>query len=87
MVVSLCFCYSVENDDQIFRNELVLTQNGLHANPKSYGVWNHRQFIMKTIKKPDWPEELRLCNLFLKFDSRNCKFLNIPLTKKESIIV
>ncbi|XP_065675024.1 geranylgeranyl transferase type-2 subunit alpha-like isoform X1 [Hydra vulgaris] len=61
----------LEGDCEMLRKELVLTQNALHTNPKSYGVWNHRQFIIINMNKPNWSEELRLCNLFLKYDSRN----------------
>lgn len=60
-----------ENIDKLLHMELKFLQSCLHVNPKSYGVWNQRQFVMLTMEKPDWHEELRLCNLFLEYDERN----------------
>ncbi|KAL4235249.1 hypothetical protein ACF0H5_006887 [Mactra antiquata] len=56
---------------EIFKGELQFLESCLRTNPKSYGVWNHRCFIMETMPKPDWKKELELCNLFLEYDERN----------------
>lgn len=60
-----------ENLDKLLNEELKFLQNCLLINPKSYGVWNHRHFVMNTMTTPNWLEELHLCNLFLKYDERN----------------
>ncbi|XP_052232388.1 geranylgeranyl transferase type-2 subunit alpha-like isoform X3 [Dreissena polymorpha] len=55
----------------IYTQELQFLETCLRGNPKSYGVWNHRYFIMETMATPDWKTELQLCNLFLEYDERN----------------
>ena len=52
--------------------EQVLTQQCLRVNPKSYCVWLHRQWVMERSPRPDWESERQLCDLFLKYDERNC---------------
>jgi len=59
------------NIDELFHEELMFLQNCLLVNPKSYGVWNQRVFVLKNMIKPNWNEELKLCDLFLKHDARN----------------
>lgn len=56
---------------ELFKGELQFLEACLRLNPKSYGVWNHRCFVMETMAKPDWKQELQLCNLFLDYDERN----------------
>ncbi|XP_054719444.1 geranylgeranyl transferase type-2 subunit alpha-like [Uloborus diversus] len=51
--------------------ELGLTQNCLKTNPKSYGAWHHRYWVMKFNPEPDWKRELKLCGFFLSHDERN----------------
>jgi len=32
-----------------------------------------RCFVMLEMQEPDWKSELRLCDLYLQFDERNCE--------------
>lgn len=50
--------------------ELNLSSAGIKKNPKSYGAWHHRQWILTRII-PDLEAELDLCQQFLKADQRN----------------
>ena len=45
----------------------------LRSNPKAYCVWLHRQWLLEH-STANWEKELALCNLFLKYDERNCKY-------------
>ena len=45
----------------------------LKVNPKAYAIWFHREWVMSHSPSPDWGKECTLCNLFLKYDERNCK--------------
>ena len=56
-----------------YQAELEFLQMCLKVNPKSYGTWHHRCFVMDHMPHPDWARELELCNLFLQYDERNCK--------------
>ena len=57
----------------LFQQELGFLEECLKSNPKSYGSWHHRCFVMDSMNKPDWKRELILCNSFLQSDERNCK--------------
>lgn len=64
---------TVETDEiqKQYRDELEFLEMCLKVNPKSYGTWHHRCFVMDHMPKPDWTRELELCNLFLQYDERN----------------
>ena len=61
----------------IAKHERRLTETCLGVNPKSYCAWLHRKWIMMTYanEKEEWDEEIRLCDVFLKYDERNCVFM------------
>ena len=66
--------------------EKTLTQQCLKVNPKSYCVWLHRQWVLERSPQPDWTSEVSLCNLFLKYDERNCELVCLqpsPETERE----
>lgn len=50
--------------------ELSLSNGGIKKNPKSYGAWHHRQWILNRIHM-DVESELELCQQYLKADQRN----------------
>ncbi|XP_076182384.1 rab geranylgeranyltransferase subunit alpha isoform X1 [Ptiloglossa arizonensis] len=56
---------------QFYQSELMLTENCLKQNPKSYCTWYQRKWIMDHMNKPDWKRELMLCTKYLDFDERN----------------
>lgn len=58
-----------------YQSELLLTENCLKQNPKSYWVWYQRIWIMNHLMECDWKKELMLCNKCLNLDDRNCKLL------------
>ncbi|CAJ0965003.1 unnamed protein product [Ranitomeya imitator] len=62
---------SDEEMRSLYLSELSFLQNCLRVNPKSYGTWYHRCWIMKHMPEPDWARELTLCNQFLEIDERN----------------
>eukprot|EP00041_Stephanoeca_diplocostata_P023485 m.578112 g.578112 ORF g.578112 m.578112 type:complete len:601 (+) comp22304_c0_seq1:597-2399(+) len=51
--------------------ELLFLNQCLQHNPKSYGVWHQRRWVMGMAPSPPWEEELDNCNKFLKLDERN----------------
>lgn len=58
-------------------DEIKLTQESLKANPKSYGSWHHRYWILLNHPKPNWQNEFNLLNKYFSMDDRNCMFLNL----------
>lgn len=62
-----------ENLIAFMENEIKLTENCLMTNPKSYGSWHHRFWILEHHPKPNWSKEFELCTRYLTLDDRNCK--------------
>ncbi|XP_067934771.1 geranylgeranyl transferase type-2 subunit alpha-like [Watersipora subatra] len=56
---------------ELFDEELSFLVSCLTYNPKSYGSWEHRCFVLLHHPKADWERELTLCNKFLTYDERN----------------
>ncbi|XP_042700873.2 geranylgeranyl transferase type-2 subunit alpha isoform X1 [Chrysemys picta bellii] len=62
---------SPEEMQLLCRGELSFLESCLRVNPKSYGTWHHRCWVMEHIPHPDWARELELCAKFLEIDERN----------------
>ncbi|XP_007442241.1 geranylgeranyl transferase type-2 subunit alpha [Python bivittatus] len=62
---------SPEEMQGLCKAELTFLECCLRVNPKSYGTWHHRCWVMEHIPKPDWARELELCGKFLEIDERN----------------
>lgn len=58
---------------ELFKKDLVFTENCLQVNPKSYCVWHHRCWILEHSPVPNWQAEIDTCSRYLKLDARNCK--------------
>ena len=64
---------SSSSSDSILQTELALTQASLGRNPKAYGAWFHRKWILQQIQPSNLilEGELALTEQFLKLDERN----------------
>lgn len=62
-----------EKDDvqKLYEAELNFIKACLKVNPKSYGSWHHRNWVTARMPKPDWTQELGLCDCCLSLDERN----------------
>lgn len=63
----------VFSDDAV-AGEMKLLERAIQQFPKSYWIWHHRQWLTAHARTVDWARELRLCDLLLKADPRNCLF-------------
>ncbi|XP_071508006.1 geranylgeranyl transferase type-2 subunit alpha-like [Diadema antillarum] len=62
---------SEDEMQEIFSKELGFIEACLRVNPKSYGAWHHRCWVMDHSPHPDWEQELKLCTMYLEYDERN----------------
>jgi geranylgeranyl transferase type-2 subunit alpha len=62
-----------EENNSLFDKDLGFTEICLQVQPKSYGAWHHRVWILENSPNPDWNREVNLCTLYLKKDERNCE--------------
>ncbi|KAG5876455.1 hypothetical protein JTB14_032688 [Gonioctena quinquepunctata] len=56
---------------KFLENEIGLTEQCLISNPKSYGAWHHRYWVLIHHPKPNWEKEFTLCTKYLTMDDRN----------------
>ena len=61
-------------DDDVVKHEMKLLEQSIQAFPKSYWIWYHRRWLTQYISSVNWERELKLCDLLLKADPRNCLF-------------
>ncbi|XP_071450724.1 geranylgeranyl transferase type-2 subunit alpha isoform X2 [Hetaerina americana] len=55
----------------MLKGELRLIEAALRSNPKSYGAWHHRMWVMESMKTPPVSQDLMLCGKLLSMDARN----------------
>ena len=58
--------------DDVVVSEMRLLERSIQLFPKSYWIWHHRRWLTAHARSVDWARELRLCDMLLKADPRNC---------------
>eukprot|EP00730_Choanoeca_flexa_P000180 TRINITY_DN10083_c0_g1_i2.p1 TRINITY_DN10083_c0_g1~~TRINITY_DN10083_c0_g1_i2.p1 ORF type:complete len:512 (+),score=104.29 TRINITY_DN10083_c0_g1_i2:71-1606(+) len=61
----------LETVKPILASELEFATACLQKNPKSYGAWHHRRWVLSVHPEPLLEHELGLCTKFLSLDERN----------------
>lgn len=62
---------ATEELQKAFTSELYFLEQCLSTNPKSYGTWHQRCWVLNRMPEPNWKRELMLCSRFLELDERN----------------
>lgn len=78
-----CFLSALENPEDrdlvdMFNRDLDFTEGCLRTNPKSYGAWHHRCWLLENHPQSDYAKEVALCTRYLKLDERNCEWPSFP---------
>lgn len=60
-----------EAQQAIYDKDLGFAEQCLLTNPKSYGAWHHRCWILENCPKPNMDREVAVCTKYLKMDERN----------------
>ena len=58
--------------DDAVNHEMKLLEMSIQRYPKSYWIWHHRRWLTQYTRSVNWERELKLCDLLLKEDPRNC---------------
>lgn len=71
----VCVVFSARPDAKaaLSTAELALSFKALLKNPKCYGAWHHRIWVMD-LGATDVQAELHLCDKMLMADARNCQW-------------
>lgn len=64
---------------QLLESDLLMLQQSMKSHPKVYWLWNHRRWCLHVLPTSDvedkgwkWKQELRLVDMMLEMDPRNC---------------
>lgn len=62
--------------ERCLAHEMAFGVEAIRANPKSYGAWYHRRWLVTKMRELQLPfevsYELKLCDRLLELDARNC---------------
>lgn len=76
-IIANRMAYKMSSPGSHIKDELEFGVRAIKSNPKSYGAWYQRRWLLSSIKtiEPafDVTPELLLCNRLLEMDARNCK--------------